>query len=708
MRDQSTLWPLIVFTVSLLLGNACTLSNQVEDIKVLCSLNDVNHQLDYVRLLTPSLAPLSEQERGALSAEFIHSDGRTEKLSATAGGCLALPRAEGSLSVRVSTDREFVAFDKDLKSDRPMGQRDLLLSERGHLNVGMTCPEQGFLGNRDLAPLLDIKDGSDNLQNLELSLTVKDSAGKDLGTLFTKEFGAKDLRLPTRLSLTSLAEGQYALHLTLRDSFYGASPKALLSSSRCSLVVKRSCPSPNDTFDPDEISCKPKLCDNKYRVGEFWSEALSNKKGNGLFTCTLKNGEPVKFASDATCDAGYFESRASCLGARQVAAGLNHSCAVLENGDVSCWGHNVFDTLGLSASSGSSGQVLGPQAPVALSEAARSVAVSSVSSCALLQSGRVQCWGYLPENLNADGFVQHKATHQPLFVHLADGSELQNAETLVVGGGPDHDTYCVVTKEKSGLCWGKDLFSHSQTLQFGNWLYPQRVFADHMIQQLVVTDREICALDTAGSVTCQGSGLGTDLASITPQTISTPIPVSLPAPARALFSQSVGKCALLIDDRLYCWGLKTDRSQNLEWVFNHGVPDIPRMLMLPEEKKEFFGQVKDVGLNGEISCVLKSDLQPVCQLGPNDYGMEWIDGKSISTRPTGLHVKDILGPDDKVLRGMLSMSVGFWHGCGVHQSGQVYCWGNNQFGRLGNGTIGESGTGNGIPHSIHASLVRSM
>lgn len=707
MRVRTVVKSLSTLIFSQTLTSGCTLSNRVEDIKVLCGLKDVNPEIEYVRLLSPGLAPLSEQDRASTTAEFIHKDGRVEALTPTPAGCLALPKADGQLSVRVISNREWVAFEDGLKAEREATVRDLTLAERGLIKLDWPCPEQGFLANEELAPRLDIKDAAGNLQNLQLQLTVSDKSGRALGTLFSKGFGQKALDLPGRLSLEALPEGEYTINLNIDDSFFGNSAKAKLVASQCPLQVKRSCSSASESFDPETVSCKPILCEGKYRVGEFWNEMLSNKKGSGLFTCQLQAGEPVKVATDATCDAGYFESRASCIGATQVAAGLNHSCAVLENGDVSCWGYNVFDTLGPSDAVGSSGKALGPQPPLALSEAAVSVSVSSVSSCALLSSGRVQCWGYLPQTVDADGFVQYEVQDQPQFVRHADGTDLHGVKFLTVGGGPDHDTYCAVNDKKEALCWGKDLLSRRQTLQFGNWLYPNRIFADKKIEQLAVSDREICGLDINGSVFCQGSALGSDLAAITSETIADVIPVVLPAPARSISSQSIGKCALLVDERLYCWGLKTDRMQNLEWNFAHGVPDIPRAMTIAEENKKFFEVTQEVGLNGEIQCVLKKDGQPVCQLGPNAYENERVNNVFINTRPPRLQVKEIQNADGTVLSDIKTMGVGFWHGCGVHSNGQVSCWGNNQFGRLGNGTVGGSGLGEGIPDEINATLIQA-
>ena len=76
-------------------------------------------------------------------------------------------------------------------------------------------------------------------------------------------------------------------------------------------------------------------------------------------------------------------------GAVGVSCGHSHSCAVLASGTVSCWGQNVYGQLG--ATPGAAG------VPVAVSvpgiTTAVSVVLGEVHSCALLASGSVLCWG---------------------------------------------------------------------------------------------------------------------------------------------------------------------------------------------------------------------------------------------------------------------------------------------------------------------------
>jgi alpha-tubulin suppressor-like RCC1 family protein len=75
----------------------------------------------------------------------------------------------------------------------------------------------------------------------------------------------------------------------------------------------------------------------------------------------------------------------------QVAAGGNHTCVLLATGDVKCWGYGANGQLG----NGSSSNVHTPPAsPVSLGgSSAMQIAAGTNHTCALLDSGNAWCWG---------------------------------------------------------------------------------------------------------------------------------------------------------------------------------------------------------------------------------------------------------------------------------------------------------------------------
>jgi alpha-tubulin suppressor-like RCC1 family protein len=104
-----------------------------------------------------------------------------------------------------------------------------------------------------------------------------------------------------------------------------------------------------------------------------WGSNGSGQLGNGTHT---KSTLPVEVRG--------------ITNAKQVAAGGSHVCAVLATGSVDCWGKNDVGQLGNGTTRPAALPV-----PVTGIANARAVAVAARgSSCAVLLSGKVKCWGH--------------------------------------------------------------------------------------------------------------------------------------------------------------------------------------------------------------------------------------------------------------------------------------------------------------------------
>ena len=84
--------------------------------------------------------------------------------------------------------------------------------------------------------------------------------------------------------------------------------------------------------------------------------------------------------------------------AKALAAGPGHTCAVLSDDTVKCWGYNFSGQLGLgdTADRGDAANELGDSLPaVALGagKSAKALAAGLFHTCALLSAGTVKCWG---------------------------------------------------------------------------------------------------------------------------------------------------------------------------------------------------------------------------------------------------------------------------------------------------------------------------
>ena len=74
-----------------------------------------------------------------------------------------------------------------------------------------------------------------------------------------------------------------------------------------------------------------------------------------------------------------------------LSAGVSHTCAILDNGSVSCWGEGSSGQLG----DGTASDITTPTLTNSLGTGRTAVALSSgmYHTCAILDNGDVSCWG---------------------------------------------------------------------------------------------------------------------------------------------------------------------------------------------------------------------------------------------------------------------------------------------------------------------------
>ena len=127
-----------------------------------------------------------------------------------------------------------------------------------------------------------------------------------------------------------------------------------------------------------------------------------------------------------------------------ISAGQYHSCAILDSGSVSCWGYGIEGQLG----NGGTSQQNSPTLTSSLGTGRKAVAISAgdIHTCAILDNGSVSCWGE-----GSKGRLGNGGTSQQNSPTLTNS--LGTGRTAVaISGGAKHT--CAILDSGSVSCWG--------------------------------------------------------------------------------------------------------------------------------------------------------------------------------------------------------------------------------------------------------------
>jgi alpha-tubulin suppressor-like RCC1 family protein len=130
-------------------------------------------------------------------------------------------------------------------------------------------------------------------------------------------------------------------------------------------------------------------------------------------------------------------------GAAAIAAGREHTCALLTVGGAKCWGDNYYGQLGDGTTTPSST----PVDVAGLASGAAAIAVGDYHTCAMTTSGGIKCWGYNGYGQLGDGTTTDRSTP-------VDVAGLASGVAAIALGAWGHT--CALTTAGGVKCWGLD------------------------------------------------------------------------------------------------------------------------------------------------------------------------------------------------------------------------------------------------------------
>ena len=415
--------------------------------------------------------------------------------------------------------------------------------------------------------------------------------------------------------------------------------------------------------------------------------------------------------------------------ATDISAGADHTCVILDNGKMRCWGYNAYGQVGAgdTANHGTAAGQMAALSDISFGVGKTVVKISSglYHSCAILNDATLRCWGY-----NAYGQLGYGDTANrgvaPGQMAALSAVPLGTGKTVVDVAAMGYHT-CAILNDNTMKCWGYNNYGqlglgHTRTVgtgvgdmgdslpavDLGPSTIPKKIAKSSAggYNTCIVAER-----DGQNQVFCFGqnlygdSGAGLAAIGVRNSDLGSNLPaVDLGMPAgqvKGLKSLYQGYCAVFQDDSLKCWGyneatyrllgsnspktyvgdLSSDMGTGLGFV-NAG----------------FGVKVLDMA-GGDLSphtCAILDDQSMRC-IGYNAYGGLGQDTTANYTYfPTTAPINLGVG------RHATQMAVATYYTCALLDDGSIKCWGYNPYGNLGYGDTTNRGTAAGHMAALNA------
>ena len=281
------------------------------------------------------------------------------------------------------------------------------------------------------------------------------------------------------------------------------------------------------------------------------------------------------------------------------------------------------------------------------------------------------------------------------------GYKLANyiGESSRVGGGTEFT--CAVANAGGVKCWGK-----GNSGRLGNNATSYTDAPDDVdvvggdndnntalsgIVQVSTGGAHACALTFEGNVVCWGYGVSGHLGNDGTVSKEHPVYVVASNGSSNLLDSIVQidagldhTCALTSAGRVKCWG-----SGNSGRLGNKGTSnkDAPVNVVTSNTDSKPLSSIVQISAGGAHTCALTSGGNVKCW-GNSDYG--GLGNDCLSSCTDKSYPVDVVASDgnSSLLNGIVQISAGHAHSCALTTGGNVVCWGYGASGELGNGATG--------------------
>ena len=341
--------------------------------------------------------------------------------------------------------------------------------------------------------------------------------------------------------------------------------------------------------------------------------------------------------------------------ATTISAGLEHTCSLLDDATVKCWGRSNFGQLGIGPVTprgdgpGEMGDNL-PTVDLGTGRTATAISAGLEHTCAVLDNGSVKCWGRNGAGVLGLGDLSTRGDGPNEMGDNLPAVDLGTGRTATAISGGDSHT-CVLLDDATVKCWGNNAYGRLGL----------------------------------GDLSTRGDGpneMGDNLPAVDLGTGRT---------ATAITAASYFTCALLDNADVKCWGTGSNGALGSGDSVTRG--DDPNEmgdnLPIVDLGTGRTATAISSGTNGQ-TCVVLDDATVKCwgnngngQLGLGDTASRGDDADEMGD--------DLPTVDLGTGRTAAAVTTGDSYTCAILDDVTARCWGKNEVGQLGAGHVATLG-----------------
>lgn len=355
-----------------------------------------------------------------------------------------------------------------------------------------------------------------------------------------------------------------------------------------------------------------------------------------IFTSVAPSNGPTEGGQEVMITGQNFS-----LGAKeasQIVTAVNHSCGIYA-GQAYCWGMGLYGRLGTGTNSNVTVPTAVSTTGVLSGKSILSLSTNNENTCAIASDKQAYCWGRassgaLGNNVNyGDSYA-----HTPIPMAVYTGGVLSGKTIKAISTGALHS--CVIASDNQAYCWGS-----TGSGQLGNGI-------------MSAGD-----INKPVAVNVQGGLAGKTI--------------------KAISAGSYHTCAIASDNQAYCWGAASRLGQ--------GTGAASSTPVAVSQTGALSGKsLVSISAGDDHTCAVSTEGAVYC------WGLN--ANSQVGDGTTATTFSPVLANAmNGISNGTVaSVSAGYRHTCAIGTNGAAYCWGLNESGELGDGSVTSSVTAKAV------------